>query len=146
MKSGVSRVNAKVSERLMKALSVIFILTLVGCACAHKRAALIFDNLYIRHVTNSVASAEQMTSALEMRWDLRAMHRFCKETETWPRNYATMAPRAGDWEGELYRGKKTEFDRIYWYGNPSRFTVEVFRGKKVWVIDASASLLATGKN
>ena len=107
-------------------------------ACAHrKRAFNAFDTSYCTPFTNQVTSPDEMTAALETRWSIEMIQLYCRETATWPDSYQNLVPQPGSiiWRGELYRDKKTGFDSIYWYGNPDRFSINVKKGRKHWVIE-----------
>src|SRR5690242_14582457 len=89
--------------------------------------------------TNEVASAEQMSRALEERWTLERIRACCRESGPTPPNVQNLLIMGERWEGSLHRNTPSEFDRLWWsatveHGELSKYSVNAKTGSKFWIV------------
>lgn len=87
-------------------------------------------------------SATEITQLLERRWPLADIQTFCTPKNRWnPLFQGLVTDGEQKWEGELYKGKKTGFDKISWYANVTRggvaseYSLNVKRGDEYWNLE-----------
>jgi len=96
----------------------------------------------------SISSPAELTALLEKRWPLASIRRFCiNERRHWNgwQNLVTGFHRPGctapaTWNGVLYEGQRTGFDKISWYGDACDGTAETYslgvkRGNDFWLLE-----------
>jgi hypothetical protein len=91
-------------------------------------------------------SPEAMTKFLEQRWPLDAIRAFCIPERRHNNMYQNLVAGFNGqavWEGTLYRGTATGFDKIAWYANTENGRATVFslgakRGEDFWVIEGGS--------
>lgn len=86
------------------------------------------------------ADEKEMILLLEKRWPLEVIQQFCTSKNRWDRlNQNLVLDGERSWKGELYRGKKTGFDRIWWYatieGKRIAYSLNVTRGDDAWNLE-----------
>jgi hypothetical protein len=86
------------------------------------------------------ASAQEVTALLEKRWPQKAIEDFCTPERRWNPLDQNLVPD-GDkfWQGVLYEGKPTTFDKIDWYAgvkqNKIEYSLNAWRGNGHWCLE-----------
>ena len=97
-----------------------------------------------------IESPERLTGFFESRWPISTIRDFCTPERRLP-NEAPIQNLVVDgerWEGQLFAGKSTGFDKVFWYGSAKKgrleeYSVNVRRGHDHWILEyGSASDLA----
>ena len=94
-----------------------------------------------RPYTNQISSPVQLTAVLESRWPLVSILPACKAIGPFPKggqNLVTVGQNT--WEGVLHKGKRTGFDRIWWYARLKddkldKYSLNVVKGHRLWVLE-----------
>jgi hypothetical protein len=92
-----------------------------------------------------VTTAQQLASALEVRWELERIRAYCDATPPTPDSIQNLVPLGEEfggkeWRGTLHQGKPSGFDRIWWYaavrnGKLDEYSVNAIKGRKRWIIE-----------
>jgi hypothetical protein len=110
-------------------ITVSLLIFLCGCTTRRTEEAAVFR------------SPQEFTGALESRWPLTSIRRFCiperRHEPTWQPPVALMS---SNWEGTLYSGSSSDFDKIAWKAVEKEGKVEVYdlyarRGEDLWIIE-----------
>lgn len=86
------------------------------------------------------ASSDGLTKALERRWPLVAIRTYCIPERRHNPLYQNLVAESPVWDGVLYSGESTGFDKIAWYattkmGRVYQYSLGVNRGKDFWLLE-----------
>ena len=82
----------------------------------------------------------QLNEALKARWPPDLIRAFCKSNPTTPSSFQNLVALGPTWEGVLYEGEKTGFDKVWWYaslvdGKLDEYSLNATKGRKNWIIE-----------
>jgi len=91
-------------------------------------------------VERSVETREQLDEALKKRWPPEMIRGLCNSTPPTPGSFQNLVALGPKWEGDMYAGEKTGFDRIWWYatlkdGKLDEYSLNATKGKKNWIVE-----------
>ena len=96
--------------------------------------------LYGCDASSPADSPAALTKWLEQRWPLDAILKFCTPERRHDDASQNLVAMDKAWEGQLYIGKKTGFDKIFWYGESKNGRLEAYslnatRGDDWWLLE-----------
>jgi len=85
-------------------------------------------------------SPDALTKALERRWPLNAIRIYCIPERRHNNAYQNLVAYSPVWNGLLYSGVATGFDKIAWYastnkGRADQYSLGVNRGNDFWLLE-----------
>jgi len=85
-------------------------------------------------------SPDALTKALERRWPLNAIRIYCIPERRHNNAYQNLVAYSPVWNGLLYSGVATGFDKIAWYastnkGRADQYSLGVNRGTDFWLLE-----------
>ena len=85
-------------------------------------------------------SSDALTKALERRWPLAAIQVYCIPERRHNNAYQNLVAYSPRWDGTLYSGVATGFDKIAWYSTTKNrradeYSLGVYRGNDFWLLE-----------
>jgi hypothetical protein len=88
-------------------------------------------------------SPEGLSAMLEKRWPLYAIQRFCIPDRRHDNMFQNLVAYGVVWEGTLYNGQQTGFEKIAWYATTKEGRADIYslgatRGDDFWLLEINS--------
>jgi hypothetical protein len=120
--------------------TALFTAAVIVWGCALQRYPTTAVSAQWQPWTNPVTTAKQLSSALEVRWQLEMIRAYCEATPPTPDSVQNLVALGEEWHGTLHEDRAREFNRIWWYastrdGQLDKYSVNAAKGRKHWIIE-----------